>query len=181
MEFFFIISGIIFLIFRIWIGEFRLKNLLEYRRHFISRIGSYYYCFTLIFAFKSEIFNLVLLISLPLQLISLLTLDMNFFIKFWKENTDVENKEKFLLYLERVLLHPPLVITSIIMWLIGTSYFFNPAPFLSSYLVAFILFLIPWFFLDKRSRIISSNTTGVYIFGGVILSFISAMLSVGWI
>ena len=82
-----LVIGICFLIFRIWLTEFKLKEELEFRRHYLSRFLNYYYCLALISSFSWDIFNFILISETIAMIIAFIGWDIPFFIKF-------QNKEQ---------------------------------------------------------------------------------------
>ena len=148
------IIGSMFLIFRIWLCEVRLKDILDFRRHFLSRFASYYFCITLILSFESPIFNFITISSLPLLSIAFLTFDMPFFIKYKKENELQENKlnkrDVNWLYIERILLHPPIILANLVIYIMDPKIFLTGFG-IDTILTSSVLIFGAWFCFDKRA------------------------------
>jgi hypothetical protein len=138
------ILGVIVLIFRIWLTEFKLAEELQFRRHYLSRIVNYYLIIGLIFNFHNPIFNAIIIVCFPVMIITSIW-DIYFFRQL--KNRVYFTKNHGWLILERSTLHPPMLIA-------GLYLFFNLPEYLPSSLFPFIwgvlLVFIPFFILDER-------------------------------
>lgn len=157
-----LIIRVSFLIFRIWLTEFKLKDELQFRRHYLSRFLNYYYCIALISSFTWDIFNFVLISETIALIIALIGWDIPFFIKFNKQN--YWQKNKAWLIIERATLHPPMIGTVIWMLFLGLKSFVDPSNLISIVIITVILGLLPYFLFDQR-------WTKKYITKGVFFSF----------
>ena len=116
-----LIIGISFLIFRIWLTEFQLKDELQFRRHYLSRFLNYYYCLALISSFSWDIFNFILISETIALIIAIIGWDIPFFVKFKEKKFFRKNRAWVLI--ERATLHPPMIGTVIWMYLSGLKSF----------------------------------------------------------
>ncbi|TFG25208.1 MAG: hypothetical protein EU533_01350 [Promethearchaeota archaeon] len=142
------IIGIVFFIFRLWLSTFKLKDELQFRRFYVSRLVNYFFCFSIIFNFKNPVFNVILAVCFPAMVFTSMW-DFNFYRHFkgrtyWKKN-------KTWLLLERMTMHPPILIGGLYIYLTGIWNYVPPGD-----LVVFaigILFVYPSsYFLDVRLR-----------------------------
>ncbi|MHA1727634.1 MAG: hypothetical protein ACTSWY_02750 [Promethearchaeota archaeon] len=164
------IIGSLFFIFRLWTCEVKSAEFLDYRKHFLSRFGNYYFCIALIlnFEIEAQIFNLIILGSLPLLIIAFLTFDVPFFIKCNKENNQnqkkIKQKDILWLYIERALLHPPLLIACILMY-ISDPRIYVPSFDIIVFITASILVFGIFFAFDERAKLKSlKRGVGIWIF-----------------
>ena len=167
-----LVIGVCFLIFRIWLTEFRLKDELQFRRHYLSRFLNYYYCIALISSFTWDIFNFVLISETFALIIALIGWDIPFFIKFNKKNHWEKNRGW--LIIERATLHPPMIGTVIWMYLSGLKTFVDSSNLVIIIIISLILGLLPYFLFDQR-------WTKKYIAKGVFFSFRWEILTIAFI
>jgi hypothetical protein len=172
------VIGVCFLIFRIWLTEFKLKEELEFRRHYLSRFLNYYYCLTLISSFTWDIFNFVLISETFGLIIALIGWDIPFFIKFNKQNH--WQKNKVWLIIERATLHPPMIGTVIWMYISGLKSFVDSSNLILLVIITIILGLFPYFLFDRRW---TKNFIGKGVFFSfrleiLMISLISLMLTI---
>ena len=157
-----LIIGISFLIFRIWLTEFKLKDELQFRRHYLSRFLNYYYCIALISSFTWDIFNFVLISETIALIFAFIGWDIPFFIKFKKQKH--WDKNRVWLIIERATLHPPMIGTVIWMIFSGLKSFVDSSNLILIVIITVILGLLPYFLFDER-------WTKKYIAKGVFFSF----------
>jgi hypothetical protein len=150
------IIGAVLFIYRIWIVEIRLKDILAHRKCYISRITNYFYFIAMILNFESDIFNLIIVSALPVIIIGVFINDIPAYINFKKDYVNENGKTKFLILLEGVSLHPPIIITGVIFYVTNLKIVFSSLVpmslnsgviFASVYLLGFlplILFDIRW-------------------------------------
>ena len=167
-----LIIGVLFLIFRIWLTEFKLKDELQFRRHYLSRFFNYYYCLALISSFTWEIFNFVLISETIALIFALIGWDIPFFIKFNKQAHWQKNKAW--LIIERATLHPPMIGTVIWMFFSGLRSFVDSSNLILIIIITVILSLLPYFLFDQR-------WTKKYITKGVFFSFRWEILLIAFI
>ena len=84
------IIGIPFLIFRFWLSTFKLKDELQFRRFYVSRLVNYFFCLSIVFNLENPIFNVILAVCFPAMIFTS-TWDVNFYRRFkgrnyWKKN-----------------------------------------------------------------------------------------------
>ncbi len=167
-----LIIGVSFLIFRIWLTEFKLRAELEFRRHYLSRFLNYYYCIALISSFTWDIFNFILISETIALIIAFIGWDIPFFIKFNKQ--DHWQKNKTWLIIERATLHPPMIGTVIWMLFSGLRSFVDSSNLILIVIITLILGLLPYFLFDQR-------WTKKYIVKGVFFSFRWEILTIALI
>jgi len=173
-----LIIGVSFLIFRIWLTEFKLRDELQFRRHYLSRFLNYYYCLALISSFTWDIFNFVLISETIALVIAFIGWDIPFFIKFHKQNH--WDKNRVWLIIERATLHPPMIVTVILMYIKGLKTFVDSSNLIILIILTIILGLIPYFLLDRRW---TTNFIGKGVFFSfrweiLIISMISFLLTI---
>lgn len=143
---FILILGIVFLIFRIWIVEFKLAEQLQFRRRYFSRFFSYYTCLALVFGLEFWPFNVMVMVAFPILVVTSIW-DINFFRRissqeYWK------TKRKWGI-IERATMHPPVVVVAIYMILMGAQNYIQPPNLILMVIVVIGLFL-PFFLVDVR-------------------------------
>ncbi len=167
-----LVIGVCFLVFRIWLTEFKLKDELQFRRHYLSRFLNYYYCFALISSFSWDIFNFILISETIPMIIALIGWDIPFFIKF--KSQDYWEKNKVWLIIERATLHPPMIGTVLWMFFSGLKTFVDSSNLIIILIITLVLGLIPYFLLDRR-------WTTNFIGKGVFFSFRLEILTISMI
>ena len=167
-----LIIGVSFLIFRIWLTEFKLKEELQFRRHYLSRFLNYYYCIALISSFTWDIFNFVLISETIALIIAFIGWDIPFFIRFRKKK--YWQKNKAWLIIERATLHPPMIGTVIWMIFSGLKSFVDSSNLILIIIITIILGLFPYFLFDQR-------WTKKYIDKGIFFSFRWEILMIAFI
>jgi hypothetical protein len=164
------IIGAFFLVFRIWLVEYKLEDELQFRKNYVSRILNYYFCIALLLAFRAPIFNLAIIGALPMMVISFVGWDSLFFIKF-KKRTYWKKNHGWLL-LERITLHPPMIPVAIWMYYKGFQNFVPPPMNPWVFVAVGILFFGPFLLMDKRWTEKYIAPTGNNILFGAVLSYI---------
>jgi hypothetical protein len=141
------IIGTIFLVVRIWLCEYKIKKELDFRARFFSRILNYYYAVAMILSFENNTFNLIFTLSLPFMVYAFFGWDVKYFLEVFKNK---EKPEKFgWIFLERITLHLPLLIHSLIWWILGVKNFFLDLTFLDA-IIALILCYLGFMLFDVR-------------------------------
>ena len=178
MDIVLLIIGVCFLIFRVWLTEFKLKDELQFRRHYLSRFLNYYYCFALISGFTWDIFNLILIGETIPMVIALIGWDIPFFVKF--KNQDHWEKNKAWLIVERMTLHPPMIGTLIWMYIVGFRSFVESSNLIILVSIAVILVFIPYFLLDYRwtKNFIAKGLFFSFRWEILIIAFVSLIITV---
>lgn len=150
------VIGAVLLIFRIWICEIRLKDILAHRRCYISRITNYFYFLAMILSFENDIFNLIIVSALPIIILGVFVNDIPAYINFNKDYANENGKTKLLILIEGFSLHPPIIITGIMFYVLDLKNIFSSLIpmslnsgiiFASVYLLGFLpllLFDIRW-------------------------------------
>ena len=149
------IIGFVFLLFRLWLVEVKLQSVLGDERRYISRFLSYYFAFAMIYNFQNITFNLILVATVPIGLISILEWDRNFFRKRLRVVPEYQPVLPWMI-IERITLHVPMVITGIIFYFTGLKnfVFYGIDPTIFERIVGLIygtlLVVLPLIILDIR-------------------------------
>jgi len=138
--------GVCFLLFRVWIVEIKLIKELQFRRRYFSRFFSYYMCLALAFDLSFWPFNVMVMVAFPILLVTSIW-DINFMRRFSSQDYWSANRKWGLV--ERITLHPPVVIVAIYMILMDARNYIQPPNLVMMAIVVIILFL-PFFLLDVR-------------------------------
>lgn len=140
--------GFMFLVFRIWLVEYKLVNELQFRRRYLSRFMNYYAGLSLIFALTVDFLNIIVIISFPILAVTV-GWDINFYRSF--RSRTYWTKYKRWMLLERLTLHPPVFLLGLLMIIYGAQAYIRPANLLFIGLSAILLY-IPFFLFDVRWR-----------------------------
>lgn len=140
--------GIIFFIFRFWLSTFKLKDELQFRRFYVSRLVNYYFCFSIIFNLKNPVFNVILAVCFPAMIFTSIW-DVNFYRNFkgrtyWKKN-------KGLLLVERMTMHPPILIFGLYIYITGIWNYVPPRDLLV-FAIGILIVYPSSYLLDVRLR-----------------------------
>ncbi|MBN2229118.1 MAG: hypothetical protein JW779_05950 [Candidatus Thorarchaeota archaeon] len=141
-----VVVGIVFFLFRVWIVEIKLKSELDFRRRYFSRFFSYYTCLALAFGLSVYPLNIMVMIAFPILLVTSVW-DINFIRKFQTQEHWAQKKNWAIL--ERLTLHPPVVILAILMILFDARNYIQPPNLILMAFSIAILF-IPFFIIDER-------------------------------
>ncbi|MHA1896811.1 MAG: hypothetical protein ACTSU2_05370, partial [Promethearchaeota archaeon] len=160
--------GVLFLLFRIWLAEFKLKEELEFRKRYVSRILTYYFGLGMICEFKNVVFNLILASSLFMMIISFVGWDILFFIKFPKRTYWKKNKGWIII--ERLTMHPPLITVGILMYMNNIQNYVGYSVDVWAVISAFTLVFLPFLTIDKRWTEKYIKPTGMNILIGSLIS-----------
>ena len=165
-----VILGIAFLLFRIWIVEYKLKDYLGYATTNISRTTLYFYSFSIILGFQLTIFNMGYFVAMPMFLL----------LFFWNDLPDLKNQiinrenEQDWLYiiLEKLTLHFPIIIHTFY-WIFSNQRFNFTVSFYTDFYILFGIYLVLFIGFDKRNPFGKNleKPLGMKIFLGSILSF----------
>ncbi|MFW9867038.1 MAG: hypothetical protein ACFFEN_13160 [Candidatus Thorarchaeota archaeon] len=142
------IIGIVFISFRIWLVIFKVKDELQFRRFYVSRLVNFYFCFMLIFNFKNPIFNVIVAVCFPAMIFTSLW-DINFYKGFKSRNYWEKNKNWVLI--ERMTMHPPILVGGLSLYIIGLQKFI-PSNDLVPFLLGILIVYLTSFLLDIRLR-----------------------------
>jgi hypothetical protein len=141
------VIGALFLIFRFWLTQDKLKDEFEWRKFYISRNVNFQLCLAMITGFENPIFNQIIITCWPVMILTTVW-DFNFFSAFKKRTYWKKNRGWLLV--ERLTLHPPILIIGGWMYLQGlTRWFPRELSFLPS-IPAMMLIILPFFFMDAR-------------------------------
>jgi hypothetical protein len=138
--------GITLLTFRIWLVEIKLKEELQFRRRYFSRFFSYYTCLALVFDLMALPFNIIVIIAFPILIVTSVW-DINFYRRL--QTQAYWSARKRWAILERMTLHPPVVILAIYIILTGARNYIQPPNLIV--LVSYVIILFtPFFLVDWR-------------------------------
>jgi len=141
------VMGSLAFIFRIWLCEKKLPEILLERRGFLSRMVNYYYFIALTICFSSDILNLSIISALPVLIIGFFINDIPAYRNF-NRLYKLEQKKCWIL-LEGLTLHPPMLVTAIIFCIIGLKNVFQSLDLISA-IASLILGVVPLMIFDKR-------------------------------
>ncbi|MBY9003376.1 MAG: hypothetical protein KGD73_05345 [Candidatus Lokiarchaeota archaeon] len=140
--------GVLLLIFRFWLSTFKLKDELQFRRFYVSRLVNYFFCLSIIFNFKNPVFNVILAVCFPAMIFTS-TWDVNFYRHFkgrpyWKKN-------KGWLLVERITMHPPILVGGLFIYITGIWNYVPPRNLLV-FAIGILVVYPSSYFLDIRLR-----------------------------
>lgn len=150
---------------RFYLTEFKLKKQLELKTGHLSRLLTYYLSIALILGFSSHLFWLIVIVALPTMIAAFLGFDLTFYKEIlqkdpkWKEN-------RGWLILERITLHPPMIIAGFWLYFMDPKSFFTPLPSGIEMFVGILLSIGAFLFVDPRWRQKEDWPTGIVIFFG---------------
>jgi len=165
--------GFALLIFRIWVVEIKLKEELQFRRRYFSRFFAYYACLALIFELQSYPFNIIVMVAFPILLVTSMW-DINFYRRF--NSQDYWKKNRKWALIERLTMHPPVVVLAIYMILSGARSYIESPSLVIMVIVVVILFL-PFFLLDERWTKKYKWPEALIVIGLVVLSGASLLIA----
>ncbi|MBN2155302.1 MAG: hypothetical protein JW776_04615 [Candidatus Lokiarchaeota archaeon] len=142
------IFGGVFFLFRLWLSMFKLKDELQFRRFYVSRLVNYYFCLMLIFNFQSIVFNVIVATCLPAMLFTTIW-DVKFYQNFKKRN--YWKKNRGWLFVERLTMHPPILITGLYMYITGISTYI-PNDQIVPFIIGIVITFGSSFIFDIRLR-----------------------------
>jgi len=143
-----VLLGIVWLVFRVWITEFKLKEKLSYKRRFLSRTALYAYPLVLLVDYHFNPFNFAILLAFPVSFVSIFTFDVCFFLEILKEKN--LRKDGFWSLLERLTLHIPPVIQTIV-WIINSRHFDYEFSLIFDFFIAGGILYALFFAFDARN------------------------------
>jgi hypothetical protein len=141
------IIGIIWLVFRIWLPFYKVKDELEFRQMYISRFTNLFAACMLIAGGEAVFLNCLLFASFPAIAILTLIYDIPFYTKFSKRS--YWKKNKYWVLLERITLHPPVLAVQIWMVVKGIFNFISPGDYIS-FIICTLLMIITTLLFDPR-------------------------------
>ncbi|MFW9869972.1 MAG: hypothetical protein ACFFEL_10135 [Candidatus Thorarchaeota archaeon] len=169
--------GIGFLLFRIWIVEVKLRKELEFRRRYFSRFFSYYACLALVFELRFWPVNVMVMVAFPILLVTSIW-DVNFMRRF-KSQDHWANSWRWG-FIERLTLHPPVVLLAIYMIFMGARNYIEP-PYLILMALIIVILYLPFFFLDVRVTKRYKWPQAVLIIGLLVSSGVSLVIAEAFI
>ncbi len=168
------ILGICFLVTRVVLGEFILREELGSKRTHASRFISYYLCCAMILEFQQDVFTLISVISVPIMLMAFLFFDIPF---YFKDCSKLMPKKGWQI-LERLTLHPPSILFGIYFYFSHRMYwiFYFQLFTISNFLCGCLLGLVPLFLFDPRILVKEEYPRGVIILIGTIVNIIGNII-----
>ena len=165
--------GFALLIFRIWLVEIKLKGELQFRRRYFSRFFAYYACLALLFGLQSYPLNIMLMVAFPILVVTSVW-DINFYRRFntqeyWKKN-------RVWAIIERLTLHPPVVVIAIYMILTGARNYIE-SPSLVVMVIVIVALFSPFFIVDERWTKKYKWPQALIVIGLVVLSGVSLVIA----
>jgi hypothetical protein len=142
-----LVLGVIGVIFRIWLAEFKLAEELQFRRHYLSRLVNIYFFLGMVFNFENGVLNIITIVCFPVMIITTLW-DSNFYRMF--KTRSYWNKNHGWIILERFTLHPPMLIGGAWMYIAGVQNYLPVGQSFFPYLIGVMLVFIPYFLIDER-------------------------------
>lgn len=165
--------GIALFIFRIWLVEFRLADILQFRRRYFSRFFSYYACLSLAFGLQFLPFNIIVIIAFPILVVTSVW-DINFYRRF--KNQEHWSDDKTWGLVERLTLHPPVVLVALFI-IFSDARNYILAPNLILIAVTAVVLFMPFFLLDERWTKRYKWPEALIVIGLVIASGVSLLLA----
>lgn len=167
--------GVVFLIFRFWLCEVYLRDILGVDRGHTSRFCSYYLALAMIFNFEPNVFTLISVVSAPAMVLASFAFDVPFL--FFNEGRQQIPKKTGQI-IERLTMHIPIILFGVyyygfskVSWL---DYF---ALFtLDKLVIAILLTCLPMFVFDPRVTKRKDWPRGLFIVGGAILDIVGNII-----
>ncbi|MFW9803097.1 MAG: hypothetical protein ACFFFC_10620, partial [Candidatus Thorarchaeota archaeon] len=162
-----------YLPFRIWLDEFKLKDELLFRRRYFSRFFSYYLGIALLLGLGVYPFNIMVMVAFPILVVTSIW-DINFFRRFKSQTYWKKNRHWGLI--ERITMHPPVVLVSVLMILDGARKYIQAPNLIIMFVTIFTLF-IPFFIFDERWRSRYKWPEALIVIGLIVSSGLSLILA----
>lgn len=178
------VIGLLYLIFRLWLDEVKLGKELDFRRRYLSRFANYFFSIAMIYSFQNMVFNMIMITSMPAIWVAFLRWDVRFYKRFKNgipvSSIPLETKsQKVWMIIERLTLHPPMLVVGSIPYFTGLREFALGAVSsndigaqILSIIYAMILFFSTFFFMDVRWYKRHRWPTGKIILYALIISCI---------
>jgi hypothetical protein len=160
------IFGAIGLVFRLWVCEVRLKPLLEHRRRHLSRFLACMFFLGMMAEFSYNTFSLIIIVALPTMVASFVFFDVPFYYVIIRDKDEEAHGHRFWLVLERLTLHPPMIIMGIMIYIWGFHDLFYPVLELPMLITGTVLVFVFYFMHDPRWAIKDEPPSGYIILFG---------------
>ena len=147
MNFLIAIFGSLMVAFRVWLTQVKLVDELTFRRLYLSRVVNFHTFMAMAFGFENIVFNAIVVSCWPVMILTTVW-DYNFFANF-KKRTYWKKNHGWLI-LERLTLHPPILIIGTWMYLQGLAVWFPRELSFFPAIVGMIFVYVPFFLMDKR-------------------------------
>jgi hypothetical protein len=166
VQYWIIISGIIFLIFRVWLVEFRLKAALAEENRYFSRIICYYLGVNMVCNLQLMSINIILVSSVASFTIITILTDLKLFFQIPIRYPGHSKNTYYFILIERITLHFPILIAGFAMIADGYLKYVNLSQGWFPLIMGSALFFTPFVLLDPRIR-----KRHVWPLGPIIFSF----------
>ncbi|MBD3353823.1 MAG: hypothetical protein GF364_20240 [Candidatus Lokiarchaeota archaeon] len=141
------IFGGLILVFRVWLTQDKLREELQFRRLYLSRVVNFHTFMAMTLSFENHIFNQIVMTCWPVMILTSVW-DYNFFKNFKKR--PYWRKNKGWLLVERLTLHIPILVIGGVMYLQGFEKWFPRNLSFFPAIVGMFLVFIPFFLMDER-------------------------------
>ena len=167
------VIGFALLTFRVWLVEIKLKEELQFRRRYFSRFFAYYTCLALVFNLMAIPFNIIVIVAFPILIVTSVW-DVNFYRRLHSQPYWSVKKQWAIL--ERITLHPPVVILAIYMIFTDARKYIQP-PNLIVLIISILILFTPFFLLDERWTKRYKWPEALIVIGLVIMSGVSLLIA----
>jgi hypothetical protein len=171
LNYFYIFFGAIGIFFRYWVTNIKLKDGLEHRRFHLSRILALLYFVAMALEFDNNMFTLIVVGALPTMVAAFLFYDITFYRNIFRKDwfTRLEIKEEFVsdriwIFMERITMHIPMIITAIRIYIEGAKDLFLPETNLFTLIAGFIMIYGFYLLVDPRWTQKDEWPAGIIIF-----------------
>jgi hypothetical protein len=180
---FYFLTGLSFLLFRIWIVNFKLREELGKKQYHISRILIHYFCIALITGFSSNLFTLICVVSMPTMITAFIWFDVPYFRTFNADKSSSAIKNWILV--ERLTLHLPIIIFSVLFYTFNKRSFFYTLFTIPNIIIAILICFGPFILIDPRIALKDEYPIGKKLLTAAIFETIGIfgflyLLVVGW-
>ncbi len=169
MAWVFPVCGTIFLLFRLWLCEWHLRDLLKGKRAHTSRFCSYYLAIAMILNIEPNVFTLISVVSAPAMVMASLAFDVPFLF-FNEGRRDIPKKSWQII--ERLTMHLPIILFGVYYYTHALLLDYFQMFTISKLVVAIIITCGPMFLFDPRITKKEDWPRGLFIVGGAIIDVI---------
>ena len=162
------IFGVVAFLFRFWLAEIKLHDILGTKRRHLSRLCSYYFLLAMIWGFESSVFLLITVFSAPAMLISFFIFDVPFLIKDIPKLTENRGWQ----IIERLTVHIPIVLYAVYFYFTaGRLKYFEMLTILT-FSFGIALTAVPMILFDPRIRKREDWPRGPILLGGMVVDIL---------
>lgn len=166
------LCGALFVIFRIWVTEVKLRKELGNKRGHTSRFISLFFFIAMLLNFENNVFTLISVVGAPAMLMAFFAFDVPYYIK----DVRLIKEKKFWLILERLTMHPPAVIFAVYFYSYARIDFYLTLFTIPKFCGALILVVGPLFLFDPRVTKREDWPRGPACIIGAILSIVGNLI-----